>query len=727
MKQEPDDGLNRRRFLKTPAVMFAGAMAAKAAQTQVGAAASALWKGGISLIPYPQRVHLTGDDFVFGRGLDVVVDPHSSAAARFAASDLAVRMTEDFAITAGVGASSNSRSIRLIHGRVAAECGEQGYELVAGASGVQVHAASEQGLFYGTRTLLQLVQPGPAGPRVPGIRITDWPDLPHRAVHYDTKHHQDKAEYVREFIRTLADYKINILIWEWEDKFAYPSHPEIGAPGAFTMDEMQSFTRYARQYHVQIVPLVQGLGHVSFILKWPQHAHLREIPASNWEFCPRRDGSYELLFDLWRDAAEATPGSAYLHIGTDETYELGEGVACGCKARAAEVGRYGLMVDFLDRCVGQVTSLGRQAMSWGEYKPEEKSRPPKGLITFPEPLKLRNAKLSRQAGYPVWVYDPNPGIEHLFLPYCYRLGDKGEVPNALEASRRELTEATSSGLCEGMVCTSWDDSGLHNQMWMMRFVNAAEFSWNGESPAGGEFAARYFRNYYGTEAQDLPELWRLLNHAAYFYMDSFDHKIWHWGDIGKSRLPDLPRGDALEYSPFWNRENRAMVERSRHQLGQMQRALEICRINLQKGVKHAYDFELFVTIADLVAHTARTYLALSELENAITEAHHQHFVSNDASYAAMERASRIIEDNLKDRARVFDSLVAMWEKTRLPKGLSLPGQPFFHQQDRARHFAFRRPDMTYLIYDEQRLGLEDYLKELHAYMGWYRQLYPAKA
>ena len=84
----------------------------------------------------------------------------------------------------------------------------------------------------------------------------------------------------------LADYKINMLIWEWEDKFAYPSHPEIGTPGTFSMDEMQAFTRYARQYHVQIVPLVQGLGHVSFLLKWPQHAHLREIPASNWEFCP---------------------------------------------------------------------------------------------------------------------------------------------------------------------------------------------------------------------------------------------------------------------------------------------------------------------------------------------------------------------------------------------------------------------------------------------------------
>ena len=77
----------------------------------------------------------------------------------------------------------------------------------------------------------------------------------------------------------------------------------------------------------------------------------------------------------------------------------------------------------------------------------------------------------------------------------------------------------------------------------------------------------------------------------------------------------------------------------------------------------------------------------------------------------MEKAALVIEANLEERARVFDALVKVWEKTRLPKGLSMPGKPFFHQQDRARHFAFRRADMTYLIYDEQRLGLEDYSEE----------------
>ncbi len=68
--------------------------------------------------------------------------------------------------------------------------------------------------------------------RVPGMEITDWPDIQKRAAHYDTKHHQDKRSYVESFIKDLSRYKINQLVWEWEDKLAYKSHPEIGAPGS---------------------------------------------------------------------------------------------------------------------------------------------------------------------------------------------------------------------------------------------------------------------------------------------------------------------------------------------------------------------------------------------------------------------------------------------------------------------------------------------------------------
>jgi hexosaminidase len=67
--------------------------------------------------------------------------------------------------------------------------------------------------------------------------------------------------------------------------------------------------------------------------------------------------------------------------------------------------------------------------------------------------------------------------------------------------------------------------------------------------------------------------------------------------------------------------------------------------------------------------------------------------------------------------------VATWEKTRLPKGMSTSDKEFFFMQDRARHFANRTPDMTYLIYDEQLLGLEEYLEKLRAYMKYFKKTF----
>ncbi len=202
-----------------------------------------------------------------------------------------------------------------------------------------------------------------------------------------------------------------------------------------------------------------------------------------------------------------------------------------------------------------------------------------------------------------------------------------------------------------------------------------------------------------------------------------ERRVWHYGDIGKTHLPDLPRGDKLEYSEFWNREYAEKVEESREQLKHMERAMEIISANRLAGIRNSYDLEIFSSIAQLVMHTCHTYLALSEIELAIKEAHSQRFRNHEAALGSLEKAVQIIESNLWEREKVNSELVSIWERTRLPKGMSTDEKEFFHRQDRARHFAFRRADMSYLICDEENLGLEEYREELLDYIDYYRSLY----
>ncbi len=681
----------------------------------------------VRVIPYPQRLTLTGDDFIFSNPLAIVLSKNHSAADEFTANELSRDLKNEWNIDATVTNKKGNYSIILKRQKAASKIGKQGYELSVDKNEITITSAGEDGLFYGTQTLLQLIQKDGPGYKVKGLKITDWPDIKGRAIHYDTKHHQDKLSYVKSFIKDLSRYKVNILVWEWEDKFAYPSHPEIGAPGAFTPKEIRELTEYARQYHIQIVPLVQGLGHASFILKWPQFAHLRELPASNFEFCPLKDGSYNLLFDLWKDAIEATPGSEYIHIGSDETYELG--LCDQCKEKAKEIGKKGIYHLFSDKAAKYILSRGRKPMIWErpmgwiDESSQVKVEPNKGLVLTEDmgEVGVERARKAKALGYRVFFYDPNPGVVPLFLPYSYTEDENyNREPGCLEDSYNSLTEAARSGVFDGMIRTSWDDAGLHNQAWMLCFLTAAGFSWNGRAPALKDFKETFFKSYYGADVVSMDELFDLLNEGSYYFFDTFERKVWHYGDVGKTFLPDLPRGDALEYDPYWNRQNKEMINRSHQQLQKMNRALEIIEVNKKSAAKHLYDLEVFESCAKLIRHTCQTFLDLSELENAVKDAHEKTFVNRDSAYASLENARHIVENNLKRRTAVLNDLVATWEKTRLPKGMNTPEKKYFFQQDRTRHFANRRPDMDYLIYDEQLLDLEGWLEKLKAYMEKYK-------
>ena len=682
----------------------------------------------VGVIPYPQQITFTGDYFIFSNSLNIVLGKNHSTADEFTANELSKDLKTEWNVDAVVTNKKSGYSIILNRQKNSSKIGKQGYQISVGKNEILITASGEAGLFYGTQTLLQLIQRDGSAYKVPGLKITDWPDIAERAVHYDTKHHQDKLSYVKSFIKELARYKVNILVWEWEDKFAYPSHPEIGAPGAFTPAEIRGLTEYARRYHIQIAPLVQGLGHASFILKWPQFAQVRELPASNFEFCPLKQGSYDLLFDLWKDAMDATPGSEYIHIGSDETYELG--LCDQCKERAKEIGKKGLYHLFSDKAAKYILSKGRKPMIWErpmgwiDENLDKKVEPNKGLVLTEDmgEVGIENAKKAKSMGYRVFFYDPNPGVVPLFLPYSYTEDENYKrEPGCLEHSYNFLTEAANSGVFDGMIRTSWDDAGLHNQAWMLCFLTAAGFSWNGHAPGLKEFKESFFKNYYGAESVSMGELFDLLNEGSYYFFDTFERKVWHYGDVGKTFLPDLPRGDALEYDPYWNRQHKEIVDRSRQELEKMNKALDIIEMNKKSGAKHPYDFEVFESCALLIRHTCQTFLDLSELEYAVKEAHERTFVDRDSAYARLQKAQQIVENNLKRRASVLNNLVTTWEKTRLPKGMSTTGKKYFFQQDRTRHFANRRPDMDYLIYDEQLLDLEGWLEKLKAYMVEYKR------
>lgn len=668
-----------------------------------------------NIIPTPHILELIGGELVLPAALAIRV-LGDDAEDVFAAGCLAGYLAGAPRIAATVGGPDPLITIARASGPA------EGYRLEIAPDGIRIAGSDAAGVYYAVQTLRQCLADGA---RLPCLRIVDAPVLEHRAIHYDTKHHQDTFAYVQSFISEIAAYKANILVWEWEDKLAYRCHPQLGAPGAFSVAQMQELTAYARRHHVEIVPLVQGLGHVPFILKHREFRHLREIPDSDWEFCPLKDGSYELLFTIWKEAMEATPGSRFFHIGSDETYELGLGTACGCAAHAASHGKDSLMRLFIDRCVDWVESQGRTCLSWGgQWKPG--GAPPRPRMVWCDGDRPETVQASVAAGHPCWIYPPNTGVTPLVdfqLPWVKSTmwGDGAGQPWVGGFARTSDAIRRAAGCVRGSITTSWDDSGLHNQMFMPHFVCACEYSWNPEGAGLEEWIDRFYANYFGPQAGAMRECQHLLQEGALFYDDTFQRRVWHWGDVGKVHLPDLPR-PGLEYDTFWRRRYAAMITRAQEQQPSLARAAAILEGGLRQGARHAYDLEVMLSCVHLMQHNVRLILDLGRLEELLkTASYDLHFTDRAGALRCLRAMEVLLQDLIAGRERVYRELVACWERTRLPKGMSVDGRSYMWRPERARHFANRTSDMRYLMLDEDLLDLDGYLARLRVFNDGYER------
>ncbi len=601
----------------------------------------------------------------------------------------------------------------------------EGYSLKIEKDKITITGNDAAGVYYACQTLRQCVE----GQTVPLLEIEDQPRMQYRAMHIDNKHHQTKFEYVQYYIREIAHYKANILVWEWEDKFAYPSHPQVGAPGAFTLEEMQELTAYARQHHIELVPLVQGLGHVSFILKHPAFRHIREVPDSDWEVCPLKEESYELLFELWKDAMDATPGSSFFHIGSDETYELGLGVACGCAAHAAEHGKDSLMRLFIDRCTQWVESQGRICLSWGgQWKANNKQQPLPSMI-WTDGDNPAYIKQSIDAGYPCWIYAPNNDIPPLInnlLPWTKwcRTNDNlgGQIPGSFHHTSSTYTAAAEHPQMNGSICTSWEDSGLHNQMWILHHICACEYSWNPGSTDIDTWIDRLYKNYFGPQVYAMRECQHLLQCNAHFFDDTFERRVWHYGYVGRMHTPDFPR-EGLEFNPFFIKEYHSYIRDAKLHLQELDRADAILNKNIDQGAKHKHDLEIMLSCTALMRVNAKLILMMSEWETLLSDAsliyHHS---DKKRALENLRSIEKLLQKHLTEKEQVYTDLVTLWEKTRLPKGYSTETKKYFYKRERARHLANKTPDMRYLVYDMDKLDIQGYLDRLTTYNDHYEQL-----
>jgi hexosaminidase len=88
--------------------------------------------------------------------------------------------------------------------------GIEGYQLTINKDGITLTAPTEKGLYWGTRTILQMLDHNGGKALECGV-TRDWPDYPVRGAMLDAGRKYLPMSMLRDYVKIMAYYKMNML------------------------------------------------------------------------------------------------------------------------------------------------------------------------------------------------------------------------------------------------------------------------------------------------------------------------------------------------------------------------------------------------------------------------------------------------------------------------------------------------------------------------------------
>ena len=368
----------------------------------------------------------------------------------------------------------------------------EGYVLVIEPREAFIVGASGAGVFYGVQTFKQLLPLAGAARVLPTGTVRDWPAMRYRGVQDDLSRGPfPTLEFQKHQIRVLASFKVNIYSPYFEHTLLYPNEPLAAPPGSsLTPAEVKDLVAYARQYHVTIVPEQEAFGHLHHLLKYDLYQDVAETPHGN-VLAPGQPGTLPLIKDWFTQIAQEFP-SPFIHIGADETFDLGLGQT---REQVQQQGYGTVYVNFLKQIHDALAPLHRRLLFWGDMAgahPEAIPSLPKDMIAVP------------------WNYWDSSGFDKMIEPFAKNGIETWVAPG--DANWSEVFPVAKTALWNiqgfirdgqrlgstGALTTVWNDDGegLFNMDWYGVLFGAVAAWQPGESSIA-DYQDEYGQLFHG--------------------------------------------------------------------------------------------------------------------------------------------------------------------------------------------------------------------------------------
>jgi len=439
------------------------------------------------LIPVPRE--FTAGSAAAIRG-SVTITAGADKNDKFAATDLAASLKERGAKVSTAGGGLHIQLLRSTSAEAKAllaakhldfttEMKDEGYVVVAEPRSIKVIGASAAGVFYGAQTAKQLVTGHGTAMTVQTGVIRDWPAMRWRGFHDDlSRGPVPTLEFQKHIIRTIAAFKMNAYSPYFEHTLAYDSDPLIAPPsGAMTRNQVKELVAYAKPFHIEIIPEQEAFGHLHHALKYEIYSTVAETPHGH-VLAPGQPESMRII-KRWFSEIDSLFPSQFVHLGADETFELGKGQS---KEAVAKDGLGKVYLKFLGDIERELRAQGSKKtfLFWADIAEKE----PTLVSLLPQDMIAvawnywstsgfeRSLTPFSGTGMQTWVA---PGVSNWSMTYP----DNNTALKNIQGFVRDGQKLGASG----MLNTSWGDDGeeIFNQTWYGVLFGAAASWQKGES------------------------------------------------------------------------------------------------------------------------------------------------------------------------------------------------------------------------------------------------------
>ena len=470
---------------------------------------------------------------------------------------------------------------------------EQSYKLIIRENKILIEAQNPQAAFWGAMSLCQLIEKSENG-MIKTAEIVDYPDLKVRGISDDISRGQvSTLENSKRIIRFIARYKMNTYMPYLEDMLQFDSFPSIGENrGKLTKAEVKELVAYADEYHVEVIPIFQTLGHYENILAKEEFLKYAEFPGAA-SLCVSCDETYEFLETMLKEVFEMFP-SKYFHMGADESWDVGLGKSKHLveKSNIAKV-----HADHYQKVYDICKKYGKEVLMYGDIilnHPEILDYLPKDIIIVDWHYSINDfyesTKTFSEAGHNYFV---SPSVWNFLTTFPAIIN---AIPN--------IKYIIKSGLqynAGGMINSNWGDYGAETikELILFGYAYSAAVAWSYDETDASEFSDSFFTDFFGIPNSNFSEVYETLAHP-------FNQMMWHevW------RHPLLPFRQPVWWEPKVNKA--AQVSWMEYSLPKVDNTIEQLKRKLKKNEDHLEIIELILELNRAYKYKVETQFLLHD-------------------------------------------------------------------------------------------------------------------